>query len=121
MSRGSISRVIVGADRVMGTGHVFNKIGTYGVAVLASRHGVPFHVAAPLSSFDFKGRWDEVKVEERSSAEIEKIRGRRIAPLGVKVFNPVFDVTPPELVTSIITERGVLTPPYGKSIPELLC
>jgi len=120
ISRGLVDRVIVGADRVMRTGHVFNKIGTYQIAVLASRQGVPFHAAAPASSFDLVGTWDQVKIEERSREELEKIRGRRIAPRGIRVFNPVFDVTPPELVSSIITEKGLLTHPYESSIGRAL-
>lgn len=120
MSKRTISRVIVGADRVMRTGHVFNKIGTYTIAVLASRHNIPFHVAAPSSSFDLEGSWIKVKIEERSSDEVRKIRGRRIAPPKVKVFNPVFDVTPPQLVSSIVTERGVIHPPYKRTIPKML-
>jgi methylthioribose-1-phosphate isomerase len=120
MARGAIKRVIVGADRVLRTGHVFNKIGTYQVAILASRHGVPFYVAAPLSTFDFESSPEDVVIEERSVDEVVRVGKKRVAPKGVRVFNPAFDMTPPELVTGIITERGVLTPPFEKNLKTLL-
>src|SRR5919108_2558267 len=116
MSRGIIKRVIVGADRVLRTGHVFNKIGTYQVAILASKHKVPFYVAAPLSTFDFESSPQDVVIEERSVDEVVKVGKRRIAPKGVRIFNPAFDMTPPELITGIITERGVLKPPFEKNL-----
>lgn len=120
MSKGAIRRVIVGADRVLRTGHVFNKIGTYQVAILASRHNIPFYVAAPLSTFDFESSPEDVIIEERSVDEVVKVGKKRIAPKGVRVFNPAFDMTPPELITGIITERGVLTPPFEKNLKALL-
>lgn len=120
MSRGVIRRVIVGADRVLRTGHVFNKIGTYQVAILANKHKVPFYVAAPLSTFDFESSPGDVVIEERSVDEVVKIGKKRVAPKGVRVFNPAFDMTPPELITGIITERGVLTPPFEKNLKALL-
>jgi len=120
MARGAIKRVIVGADRVLRTGHVFNKIGTYQVAILASRHKVPFYVAAPLSTFDFESSPEDVVIEERSVDEVVRVGKKRVAPKGVRVFNPAFDMTPPELITGIITERGVLTPPFGKNLKALL-
>lgn len=120
MSRGAIRRVIVGADRVLRTGHVFNKIGTYQVAILASRHKVPFYVAAPLSTFDFESNPEDVIIEERSVEEVVKVGKKRVAPKGVRVFNPAFDMTPPELITGIITERGVLTPPFEKNLKSIL-
>ena len=120
MARGAIRRVIVGADRVLRTGHVFNKIGTYQVAILASRHKVPFYVAAPLSTFDFESGPDDVVIEERSVDEVVRVGKKRVAPKGVRVFNPAFDMTPPELITGIITERGVLTPPFEKNLKALL-
>src|SRR5919198_1540719 len=120
MSRGAIKRVIVGADRVLHTGHVFNKIGTYQVAILASRHKVPFYVAAPLSTFDFESSPEDVVIEERSVDEVVRVGKKRVAPKGVRVFNPAFDMTPPELITGIITERGVLTPPFEKNLKALL-
>lgn len=120
MAKGAIKRVIVGADRVLRSGHVFNKIGTYQVAILANRHRVPFYVAAPLSTFDFESSPEEVMIEERSVDEVVKVGKKRIAPKGVRVFNPAFDMTPPELITGIITEKGVLKPPFEKNLKALL-
>lgn len=120
MAKGAIKRVIVGADRVLRSGHVFNKIGTYQVAILASRHRVPFYVAAPLSTFDFESSPEEVMIEERSVDEVVKVGKKRIAPKGVRVFNPAFDMTPPELITGIITEKGVLKPPFEKNLKAIL-
>lgn len=112
MSKGGIKCVIVGADRILRSGHVFNKIGTYQIALMAKIHNVPFYVAAPLSTFDFQSNLEDVPIEERRADEVLKIGKKRIAAKGVRAFNPAFDVTPPELVTGIITERGVLTPPF---------
>jgi methylthioribose-1-phosphate isomerase len=120
MSRGIIKRVIVGADRVLRTGHVFNKIGTYQVALLANMHKIPFYVAAPLSTFDFKSDPDNVIIEERPVEEVIKLGKKRVAPKGIRIFNPAFDMTPPELITGIITEKGVLKPPLDKNLKELL-
>jgi methylthioribose-1-phosphate isomerase len=120
MSRGAIRRVIVGADRVLRTGHVFNKIGTYQVAILANKHGVPFYVAAPLSTFDFESSPQDVVIEERPVDEVVRVGKKRIAPKGVRIFNPAFDMTPPELITGIITEKGVLKPPFEKNLKALL-
>ena len=120
MATGVISRVIVGADRVLHTGHVFNKIGTYQVAILANKHNVPFYVAAPLSTFDFESNPDDVIIEERSVDEVVKVGNKRIAPKGVRVFNPAFDMSPPELITGIITQKGLLTPPFEKNLKALL-
>ena len=120
MARGAIRRVIVGADRVLRTGHVFNKIGTYQVAILAKEHKVPFYVAAPLSTFDFESSPEDIVIEERSVDEVVKVGKKRIAPKRVRVFNPAFDMTPPELITGIITERGVLTPPFEKNLKTLM-
>lgn len=120
MARGAIKRVIVGADRVLRTGHVFNKIGTYQVAILAKRHNIPFYVAAPLSTFDLKSGPEDVIIEERSVDEVVKVGKKRVAPKGVRIFNPAFDMTPPELVSGIITEKGVLKPPFEKSLKKLL-
>ncbi len=119
MSRGMVDKVVVGADRIVKTGHVFNKIGTFQIAVLAQRHRMPFYVAAPTSTFDFKSVWSEVVIEERSAHEVFEVKGRRIAPRGVRVFNPAFDLTPPELVTAIISDRGILTQPLQDSIRAL--
>ena len=120
LSLGRVDRVIVGADRITRDGYVFNKIGTYQEAVLASRHGVPFHPAAPRSTFDLGRSHGQVTIEERGAEEVVKVRGRRIAPKGIPVANPAFDMTPPELVTSMITERGVLAPPFEETIPRLM-
>jgi methylthioribose-1-phosphate isomerase len=119
MSRKVIKRVIVGADRVLRTGHVFNKIGTYQVAIMANIHKIPFYVAAPLSTFDFESAPEDVVIEERSIDEVVKIGRKRIVPRGVRVFNPAFDITPPELITGIITEKGVLKPPFEKNLQLL--
>jgi len=112
MSRGLVDALIVGADRVTSRGDVVNKIGTYTLAVLAHRHGIPFFVAAPLSTFDMdllKG--EEVLIEERDEKEVLEIYGKRVAPEGVTALNPSFDITPAELIKAIITEKGVLWPP----------
>ena len=121
MSKGMVDKVVVGADRITLDGYVANKIGTYMIAMAANRHGVPFYVAAPTSTFDPSLRGPGIPIEERDPSEVYTILGRlRIAPEGVKAYNPAFDVTPPELVTAIITEKGVVTPPYIESIPRLL-
>lgn len=120
IARGMIKKVIVGADRVLRTGHVFNKIGTYQVAVLANKHKIPFYAAAPISSFDLKSSPDQVTIEERSFDEVVMMGSERVVPKGVRVFNPAFDITPPELISGIITEKGVLTPPYDVSIKMVL-
>ena len=112
-----ISAVIVGADRIAANGDVANKIGTYALAVLARAHGVPFYVAAPSSTVDMATpSGDAITVEERAATELTALGGVQAAPDGVDVFNPAFDVTPAELVTAIITERGVLSPPYTASL-----
>ena len=119
MSRGMVDRVVVGADRILRTGHVYNKIGTYQVAAMARRHGVPFYVAAPLSTFDLGSSTADVVIEQRPADEVTGTAGRRTAPDGVGVINPAFDETPPDLVSAIITEAGVAEPPYEESIPRL--
>jgi methylthioribose-1-phosphate isomerase len=119
--RGAIDAVIVGADRIARNGDVANKIGTYGVAVLARAHRVPFWVAAPSTTFDRRiASGKEIPIEIRAEDEISKGFGRSTVPAGVAVYNPAFDVTPARLVTGIITERGVLRPPYGRAIRALL-
>jgi len=120
MKRGLINKVIVGADRITADGYVFNKIGTYQIAVLAARHHIPFYVAAPSSTFDLKTVHNKVVVEEREVKEIAIIGSKRIVPIGVRIFNPVFDETPPALVKAIITEKGVILPPYVKSISRII-
>jgi len=111
MQRGEVDKVIVGADRILAkTGHVINKIGTLSHAISARYYGIPFLVAAPFSSIDFKSALEDVVIEERDPREVLYIDGVRIAPRGVEVWNPAFDITPPELVTYIVTERGVYRP-----------
>jgi len=109
MARGMMDLVVVGADRIVRDG-VFNKIGTYTIAVLAKEHGVPFYVAAPTSTLDLARSSREVVIEERSPDEVTHVRGVRIAPEGVEVLNPAFDFTPMRYVTAIITEDGIFTP-----------
>ena len=117
MQRGWVQAVIVGADRVCANGDVVNKIGTYSVAVLAQQHNVPFYVAAPRSSIDLvTATGADVEIEERPAAEVTEGFGRRTAPLGINVYNPAFDVTPAALVTAIITEVGLLYPPYPAAL-----
>jgi len=121
MSRGEVDVVIVGADRIAANGDVANKIGTYPLAVLAKRHGIPFYVAAPLSTFDPQiPDGSHIPIEERPASEVTGYRGTRWAPEGVSVRNPAFDVTPAELITGIICEKGIAYPPYRESIAALL-
>jgi methylthioribose-1-phosphate isomerase len=120
MVRGEISCVVVGADRIAGNGDVANKIGTYGLAVLARHHDIPFYVAAPWSTFDPSlATGAGIPIEERGSDEVVRIFGRLVAPEGVPARYPAFDVTPAGLVTAMVTERGVLRPPYGPAIRAL--
>ncbi len=120
MSEGKIDAAIVGADRIAANGDVANKIGTYTVAVLARRHGIPFYVAAPLSTIDPKiPDGSHIPIEERGHEEVTRIGNEQIAPKLVDVLNPAFDKTPAELVTAIITEKGVAKPPYTDSIAKL--
>ena len=119
MSRGRVDKVIVGADRITRDGFVFNKIGTYQEAVLAKKHGIPFYPAAPRSTFDLNHTHGEIVIEERNFDEIVKIRGRRIVPRGVPVSNPTFDITPPGLVTAIVSDRGLINRPIAKNIGRI--
>ncbi len=119
MANGLVSKVIVGADRVLRTGHVYNKIGTYQVATMARQHGIPFYVAAPLSTFDLKSSPKDVVIEQRKGTEVTGVAGRKTAPDDINVINPAFDMTPPELITGIITEAGVAKPPFEESIKKL--
>jgi len=120
MKRGLIDAVIVGADRIAANGDVANKIGTYTLAVLANRNNVPFYVAAPSSSIDLKTpNGSMIPIEERNPDEVTHCGGRRIAPEGVKVYNPAFDVTDASLVTAIITEKGVIRPPYEENLKKV--
>ena len=119
MANGLVSKVIVGADRVLSTGHVYNKIGTYQVALIAKQHGIPFYVAAPLSTFDMKSTPKDVVIEQRKASEVTGVAGRKTAPDDINVINPAFDMTPPEFITGIITEAGVAQPPFDESIKKL--
>lgn len=114
-----IDAIIVGADRIAINGDTANKIGTYSLAVMAQYHGIPFYVAAPLSTIDLSiSSGDEIPIEERHADEVRRIRGINLTVPEVQVFNPAFDVTPRELIRGIITEKGLLEPPYPKSIVE---
>jgi methylthioribose-1-phosphate isomerase len=121
MSKGEVDAVVVGADRIAANGDVANKIGTYTVAVLARENGVPFYVAAPVSTVDLatpSGK--EIPIEERAAEEVTHHGGRRMAPEGIAVRNPAFDVTPHRYVTAIITERGIARAPYTETLARLL-
>jgi methylthioribose-1-phosphate isomerase len=121
MSKGEIDCVIVGADRIAANGDTANKIGTYTVAVLAKEHGIPFYVDAPISTIDL-GIPDgsHIPIEERSSREVTHSGERQLAPIGVAVRNPAFDVTPARYITAIITERGVVKGDYQRGLRALV-
>jgi methylthioribose-1-phosphate isomerase len=120
MQQGKIDLIIVGADRIAANGDTANKIGTYTLAVLARSHGIPFYIAAPLSTIDpALSDGGAIVIEERSPEEVARVGATRIAPEGIPVYNPAFDVTPHTLITAIITEAGVLRPPYGEAIKNL--
>lgn len=120
MRQGKIQAVIVGADRIAANGDVANKIGTYGVAVLAKEHGIPFFVAAPWSTIDLKtATGDAIPIEQRAEREVTHHAGKQLTPHGVGIENPAFDVTPSKYVTAIITERGVYRAPYAESLAGL--
>jgi methylthioribose-1-phosphate isomerase len=121
MHLGQVDLVVVGADRIAANGDVANKIGTYGVAVLAKENRIPFYVAAPLSTVDLSTPdGGHIPIEERSEREVTHVGGSRLTPEGVHIRNPAFDVTPAEYVTAIITERGVARPPYQESLAQLV-
>ncbi len=120
MSRGEVDVIVVGADRIAANGDTANKIGTYPLAVLAKRHGIPFYVVAPLSTFDLKiSSGKEIPIEERPAGEVTGYRATRWAPDGVSVRNPAFDVTPAELITGIVCEKGVILAPDREQIRKL--
>jgi methylthioribose-1-phosphate isomerase len=120
MARGEIQSVIVGADRIAANGDTANKIGTYSVALLAREHGIPFYVAAPRSTIDPAiPDGSHIPIEERSAREVTHVGERQLAPAGIGIRNPAFDVTPARLVAAIVTEAGVLRPPYGEAIARL--
>jgi methylthioribose-1-phosphate isomerase len=121
MRLGDIDLVVVGADRIAANGDVANKIGTYGVAVLAREHGLPFYVAAPLSTIDLETPdGSTIPIEERSDREVTHVGASRVTPEGAKIRNPAFDVTPARFVTAIVTERGIARPPYSESLAQLI-
>ncbi len=120
MRLGHVDLVVVGADRIAANGDVANKVGTYGVAVLAKEHGIPFYVAAPISTVDL-GTADGagIPIEERNAREVTHVGSSRLTPEGARIRNPAFDVTPAKYVTAIITERGIARPPYSESLAKL--
>jgi len=119
MANNLVNRVVVGADRILRTGHVYNKIGTYQVATMAKQHNIPFYVAAPLSTFDLKSNPEDVIIEQRNASEVTGIGDKKTAPDDISVINPAFDLTTPDLISGIITEKGVIKPPYEESITKL--
>jgi methylthioribose-1-phosphate isomerase len=121
MRLGNVDLVVVGADRIAANGDVANKIGTYGVAVLAKEHGIPFYVAAPISTVDLAtSDGSKIPIEERNDKEVTHVGSSRLTPEGARVRNPAFDVTPHKYVTAIITERGIARAPYNESLSELV-
>ncbi len=120
MAQGEINAVVVGADRIAANGDVANKIGTYAVAILAKEHGLPFYVAAPVSTLDLHTpTGKDIPIEERPAHEVTHVAGQRVAPEGALVRNPAFDVTPHRYVTAIVCERGVACPPFSESLAKL--
>ena len=122
MQRGKIDAVLVGCDRVAANGDVANKIGTYTIAVLAHRHAIPFYVAGPTTSIDVNcAAGKDIPIEERDVKEVSHIFGKALAPKGIRILNPAFDVTSHDLITAIITEKGVIHPPYQQNIRTHVC
>jgi methylthioribose-1-phosphate isomerase len=120
MAKGWIDACVTGCDRVAANGDAANKIGTYGVALLAKAHSIPFYVACPLSTVDMDASSGlDIAIEERDPLEVTEGMGKRTAPRGVKVYNPAFDVTPHQLISGIITERGLIRPPYAAGLAGL--
>ncbi len=120
MKQGKIGAVVVGADRIAANGDVANKIGTYTLAILAKEHGIPFYVAAPLSTVDLETPdGSQIPIEQRSSREVTHFAGKLVTPEGVKVENPAFDVTPAKYITAIVTEQGIAKPPFEQSLSAL--
>src|SRR5262245_16320110 len=121
MRLGQVNLVVVGADRIAANGDVANKVGTYGVAVLAREHGIPFYVAAPISTIDLKtADGSRIPIEERADREVTHVGSSRLTPEGARIRNPAFDVTPAKYVTAIITERGIARAPFSKSLAQLV-
>jgi methylthioribose-1-phosphate isomerase len=120
MAQGKIGAIVVGADRIAANGDVANKIGTYTVAVLAKENGIPFYVAAPISTVDMNcPDGSKIPIEQRNTREVTHIAGKQMVPDGVRVENPAFDVTPAKYVTAIVTERGIARAPYHESLRNL--
>jgi len=120
MQQGKVDCAIVGADRIAANGDTANKIGTYNVAVLAEKHQIPFYVAAPYSTIDFNiSDGSQIPIEERAAEEVTNGFGRRTAPLNTKVYSPAFDVTPNDLITAIVTEQGIINPPFDKNLKRM--
>lgn len=121
MQQGKVDLVVVGADRIAANGDTANKIGTYSLAVLAQAHGIPFYVAAPTSTIDLKvASGQEIPIEERAAKEMREVFGVPVAPPDVNVYNPAFDVTPAKYITGIITEKGIVAPPYSVNLLKLM-
>jgi methylthioribose-1-phosphate isomerase len=121
MKSGKVDAVVVGADRIAANGDTANKIGTYMVAVLAKEHGIPFYVAAPITTLDLSlPTGDDIPIEERAPSEVTHIREHQLAPEGITVQNPAFDVTPNQLIAAIISDKGVARPPYIDSLKRLV-
>jgi methylthioribose-1-phosphate isomerase len=121
MHSGKLQAIVVGADRIAANGDVANKIGTYGLAVLAKEHGIPFYVAAPWSTLDLAtAHGDLIPIEQRSATEVTHSNGKQMTPNGAAIQNPAFDVTPAKYITAIITEHGVLRAPYEQSIAQMI-
>ncbi|MHA1230477.1 MAG: S-methyl-5-thioribose-1-phosphate isomerase [Candidatus Helarchaeota archaeon] len=119
-SKNEVDCVILGADRILKSGHVINKIGTSGVAIIAKHYGIPFYVVAPTSTFDLDTDVKDVIIEERDHSEVTTINGKLIVPKNTQVINPAFDITPPELVSAIVCEKGIIYPPYPENIAKIL-
>ncbi|HVO95088.1 MAG TPA: S-methyl-5-thioribose-1-phosphate isomerase [Terriglobales bacterium] len=121
MQKGKIGAIVVGADRIAANGDVANKVGTYGVAILAKEHGIPFYVAAPISTVDMAtADGSGIPIEQRNTKEVSHIAGKQMVPDGVSIENPAFDVTPAKYVAAIITERGIAKAPYGEALKKLV-
>src|ERR1700729_1570824 len=121
MSQGKIGAIVVGADRIAANGDVANKIGTYTVAVLAKEHGIPFYVAAPISTIDLATKHgDDIPIEQRAATEVTHSNGKQMTPHGASIQNPAFDVTPAKYITAVITEHGVLRAPYEQTIAQMV-
>ena len=122
MQKGKIDKIFVGADRIAANGDTANKIGTYSVAVIAAYHKVPFYVVAPFSTFDLSLlTGSQIPIEERAGYEVKTVLGKiNVAPKNVKVFNPAFDVTPSKLIAAIVSDKGIIYPPYAKNIKKIL-